>query len=260
MWGSQLLFDRDQPEVMAETEALIASLPNYQGLATVLHSRRHKGLLHESFPGTLIELMGHPSGRARDTVALRDLEVADTGDELVLRSTRTGRRVTLYNSGDDKLHLWAFAVPRVTNPPIGGDAAHTPRIEIGEVVYQRERWRLGPENLPAHDPHADEFEIFRTLRRLRRTHGLPRFSFIRLESEKKPIFLDLDNFFLCELLYTVLPLNRHVIFTEMLPGPEELWLRDEAGRYCAELRGTAFRMPRPAALGGFEASRPGLVA
>ena len=34
-----------------------------------------------------------------------------------------------------------------------------------------------------------------------------------------------------------------VSFSEMLPGPEELWLKDDAGSYCIEVRGTAFRSP-----------------
>jgi hypothetical protein len=256
MWGSQLLFDRDRDGVLAETAAMLGALPNYEGLATVLHTRRHKGLLHESFPGTFIELMGHAADRARPRVALRDLEVADLGDELILRVAGTGQRLAIYNSGDDKIHLWAFAVPRVTNPPVGG-ASHTPRIEIGNVVYQRERWRFRTVELFEHDRRSNEFDLFRAFRRAQRQHKLPRFGFIRLESEKKPLFMDFDNFFLCELIHSAWPDNQEVSLSEMLPGPDELWLKDETGSYCIEVRGTAFRIP---ARTEREAARPTAMA
>jgi hypothetical protein len=133
MWGSQLLFDRQREAVEHETERCLDLLPNYAGLATILNTRRHKGLLNESFPGTFIELLGHPSDRSRDVVAIRDLEVCDTGSELELRLNKSDRRLAIYNSGDDKLHLWAFAVPRVTSLSIHLPG-HTPRIEISGVV------------------------------------------------------------------------------------------------------------------------------
>jgi hypothetical protein len=199
-------------------------------------------LLHESFPGTFIELSGHSAEPNRARVALRDLEVADINGELLLREADSGRRLTIYNSGDDKVHLWAFAVPRVTNPPLGG-AGHTPRIEIGEVVYQRERWQFKTAQLFGHDPRADEFSLFVKLRGMQRREGLPRFAFVRLASEKKPLFMDFHNFFLCELIYSAWPANEDVTFTEMLPGPEHLWLKDAEGSYCIEVRGTSFRRP-----------------
>lgn len=71
--------------------------------------------------------------------------------------------------------------------------------------------------------------------------GLPRFVFVRVPGELKPFFVDLDS-----LTYVNVPAGRlrraagspePVVVSEMLPGPDELWLPDAAGRrYGAELR------------------------
>jgi len=242
MWGSQLLFDRQAAQIRQETLSLLERLPDYRGLATILHTRVHKGLLHESFPGKWIELLGWPAPDAKQVVALRDLVVVDTGEALQLQSSRDGERLVIYNSGDDKLHLWAFAVPRVMTVPVELPG-HTPRIEIGGVVYQRERWELGAGQMPQFDAEDDEFGIFLKVRRMQQQHGLPRFVFYRVASEKKPLFLDFDNYLLVELFAANLAQNTEVVISEMLPAPDGLWMRDGDGRYCIEMRGTAFRVP-----------------
>jgi hypothetical protein len=245
MWGSQLLFDRDADEVRRQTQALLAQLPNYRGLATILHTRVHKGLLHESFPGWWIQFLGRPAPGAGKVVALRDLDVVDSGAELHLENRQSSERLVIYNSGDDKLHLWAFAVPRVSTVPVHLPG-HTPRIEIGGTIYQRERWEVPAADLPAPAPDEDEFECFLSARRLQRRHGLPRFVFYRVAGESKPLFLDFDNPLLVELFQTTVERDGSVVFSEMLPGPQGLWMRGEDGRYCLEVRGTAFRAPLPA--------------
>lgn len=254
MWGSQLLFDRHASEVRQETLSLLERLPNYQGLATILHTRMHKGLLHESFPGRWIQLLGWPAADAKQVVALRDLEVVERGQALELVSVPNGQRVAIYNSGDNKLHLWAFAVPRVMTIPVQLPN-HTPRIEIGDTVYQRERWRLAGDQLPRYDAADDEFTIFLKIRRMQQRHRLPRFVFYRIASEKKPLFLDFDNHLLVELFHSSLADNTEVVFSEMMPAPDGLWMRDDEGRYCIEMRGTAFRLPTADAAGSVSQGR-----
>ena len=91
-------------------------------------------------------------------------------------------------------------------------------------------------------------EIFVKVKSMQRQHRLPRFCYYRVANERKPLFLDFDNFFLAELFYHLLSQHREVVFTEMLPAPEQLWFGGEDGRLCAEFRGTAFRMPAASAV------------
>lgn len=244
MWGSQFLFDSDREAVEREIEQVIRGLPAYRKLATILNTRRHKGLLYEAFPGTLIQFLGKPSKHAKNTIPLRDLVVRMEGDELVLADQHSKETFNIYNSGDDNLHLWAFAVPRVASIPIHFEQ-HTPRIEINGVVYQRERWVFPSQEFLSTEPKVSDYEMFLRMRRVKQRHQLPRWVFVRVEKEKKPYYLDFDSFFLVELLQGHLKNHNQVTMIEMHPDPDHLWMRDEEGSYCMEMRGTAFRPPLP---------------
>jgi hypothetical protein len=60
-------------------------------------------------------------------------------------------------------------------------------------------------------------------------------------SEPKPYFVDFANG--CSLLriQKLLLQNEQIRFTEMLPDYDQLWLAEEAGRFCCEFRMTACR-------------------
>lgn len=242
MWGSQLLFDPERERVEQEVEALLATLPPYTHLATILNTRQHKGLLHESFPGKLIQFLGQPSERARQVLALSDLVIRLHNDELELVHRPTGESLTVYNSGEEQLHLWCFAPPRVA-PIVVNLGSYTPRIEIDGVVYQRACWRLQAGDLLQSTDPVSDYDLWLTLRRAWQRYELPRRAFVRFPGEKKPYFLDSDNFFLLEILHQEMQKYETLSFTEMLPGPQDLWLRDDDGSYCLEVRGTAFRAP-----------------
>jgi hypothetical protein len=115
-----------------------------------------------------------------------------------------------------------------------------PRIVSGRLVLFRERWIFGPGEWPAaaESPgRAPEEEHLLGTARWRRRHGLPRHVFVHTTLEPKPRYVDLESPVLVDLLRrSTAALERdgkgagelHV--TEMLPGPEELWIRDAAGR------------------------------
>ena len=244
MWGSQLLFDPEREEVEAEVEEIMRTLPAYHNITAVLNTRKHKGLLYEAFPGKLVQLFGKPSERAREVLAFNDLVVRMQGDELALIHKPTGERLMIYTGGDEQLHLWTFALPRVMPIPVDF-GEHTPRIEINGVVYQRERWHLQREHFILPDAQDTDYQIFRKMRAAQKRYGLPRRGFVRVPGEKKPYFLDFDNFFTVELVYHKLKHNDTLTFVEMAPGADQLWLKDDMGSYCLEVRGTAFRHPAP---------------
>lgn len=239
MWGSQLLFDPEREKVNEEINQMLEKLPMYRQLSVILNTRRHKGLIHESFPGTIIQLFGAPSERANHVVEIRDLYVTEEGDELSLVDTN-GNQHYLYNSGDENIHLWAFAPSRVSSPAIQF-TGHTPRIEINDVIFQRERWDIGAEELLTICNQEDPFLIYVEMQRLKQKFQLPRYLFFKVKSEKKPYYFDFENFFSVEMLHSLLKKNKEVSFIEMEPSPENLWLKDDNGKYCFEMRGTVFQ-------------------
>jgi hypothetical protein len=140
----------------------------------------------------------------------------------------------------------ALSPPSVLHAPVRGDTGHLGRVTIGDACYQRERWLLDAASLPAGGRGP---ATLLGLRRLARAHGLPRFVFARIEAERKPVLVDTASPFAAELLGHLLGGERdgaggsRVLVEEMYPGPDELWLRDDAGRYTCELR---MQLTRPA--------------
>jgi hypothetical protein len=82
-------------------------------------------------------------------------------------------------------------------------------------------------------------EFFLEAARWRTGHGLPRHVFAHTAAEPKPFYVDLESPISVDLLRRALAsapgANDAVLFvTEMLPGPDRLWVRDERGGYATE--------------------------
>ena len=77
-----------------------------------------------------------------------------------------------------------------------------------------------------------------------KSHGLPQKAFVKSSLEVKPFYVDLESPVLVEIFCRAIRRmnssageDEEIIFSEMLPGPQQLWLRDAAGAsYTSELR------------------------
>ena len=120
---------------------------------------------------------------------------------------------------------------------------HTPRVTIDRLVVSRETWRLSAAELVGLRA-GDEVDALLAARRVVGARRLPRFVFVRVPHEDKPIYVDWTSPPLLRLLARHLkgiPAERFaepvVTVSEMLPTHEQLWLRDAEGRrYTGELR------------------------
>ncbi|MGW2102887.1 lantibiotic dehydratase [Streptomyces olivaceoviridis] len=118
----------------------------------------------------------------------------------------------------------------------------TPRVTIDRMVVARRRWTFAPDTLSFADVPG-EAGRYVSVRAWRRDNGLPRHVFVKSPLEVKPFYVDFDSPPYVELLVQTVSAARrdgtggHLVLSEMLPGPDETWLRDAAGhRYAAELR------------------------
>jgi hypothetical protein len=177
---------------------------------------------------------GVPPERA---LPVGDLVLEEVDGELVVR-TRDGRRrfEVMEVLGDHVMYrmVQAFAVVP--------QADHVPRVSIDRLVVRRESWRLAGDEL-AFATMDDEARRFLALRRTARARGVPRFGFVRVPTEKKPFFLDLDSPLSVDVLARAVRRAQAadggawVVVTEMRPGPDQMWLVDgERHRYSSELR------------------------
>ncbi|KUJ37200.1 hypothetical protein ACZ90_69735 [Streptomyces albus subsp. albus] len=118
----------------------------------------------------------------------------------------------------------------------GSGVTFLPRIRVGEVVVQRASWHAPADRLPPQVPGRTEAELFTAWRAWQRAAGLPRHVFASLGGEHKPQYVDFDAYLSVQLLETAVRRSASaVVFTEMLPGPGQLWLRDGWHRYVTEL-------------------------
>ena len=124
-----------------------------------------------------------------------------------------------------------------------GGGNHIPRLVVDRLVISRESWSFQAVDLKFID-EKNEHERFLEVRRWMRKHGLPRFAFAKLPVEVKPIYVDFDSLIYVEMLVKMIRrtlasdrAHEPITVTEMLPQPDELWLRDHEGHlYTSELR------------------------
>jgi len=160
-----------------------------------------------------------------------DLVVREVDGRIRVESLRTGRS---FDSASFFGCVLGFESTSHFHPlPV---APHTPRVTVDGLVIARERWRFEREALAwaALETPADRFLA---AQRWARAHGLPRFVFVSMPEEPKPIYLDFHAPALLEVCAQALRKASRASVTEMLPGPSELWLEGADGeRHCCELR------------------------
>jgi hypothetical protein len=114
------------------------------------------------------------------------------------------------------------------------EAEHSRREQIGNTILRRESWNVPAAEVPQRVEDVPAFA---------RDRGMPRRVFAKSPLERKPMYLDTESPVLGRILC------RHarqaagqdpsarMRFSEMLPTPEQCWLRDPDGeRYVSELR------------------------
>jgi hypothetical protein len=121
--------------------------------------------------------------------------------------------------------------------------AHVPRVTIDRLIICRETWRFAAESLKFIHME-EESQRYLAARRWMRQNNLPRFAFVKVHVETKPCFIDFDSpiyvEILCKMARRVLASDdprKPVVISEMMPGPDQLWLPDADGqKYTSEMR------------------------
>jgi hypothetical protein len=205
-------------------------------------------------------------------IPVGDLLVSVRDERVVLHSRRLGREVVPRLSS---AHVWSgrgLGIYRFLGALQGQDgqgfhwtwgpleaAPFLPRVELGRVVLQRARWRLGPDDLgplkavsagkaaktPA-EIGAARHAAFQVVQRLRAALELPRW--VVLADGDNELTIDLDNALAVDS-FVHLVKQRHVaVLSECFPGGDELVVEGPEGGYQHQINVSATRRapPRPA--------------
>ncbi len=125
-----------------------------------------------------------------------------------------------------------------------GGRDHSPRLQVGRAIVQRETWTLQPDEELRQAAEAGGYKAFAAFRRFRRQHGLPENIFVRgclprlnFHKDAKPVFMDFRNPLLTEVLSKLTTRFRKLSIGEMLPRIEDCWLQAPDGNhYSCEFR------------------------
>jgi hypothetical protein len=174
--------------------------------------------------------------RARH-IPLGVLRVHDEEGTLVVRSVVDDFHAGLPAVLDEYLSMATYNRFHVLDAP-----GHLPRVQIDRLVVARERWRIPLTEFAARDGLHRPAVVAR-VRAVSESYGLPNPSFWAISGERKPLYLDLADEALIDAAWAKLRRARdrdpagRVDVSEMLPGPDGLWLRDaEQRRYTSEFR------------------------
>jgi Lantibiotic dehydratase, N terminus len=177
-----------------------------------------------------------PSGY--DCYPISGLMLSELGEAIEVVSPADGRRFPILEAFSNL--LFAFVMNKASwIAPL----RHVPRVLIDKLVIHRETWRFRHDELDF-ALEKDEASRFLGARRWMKSHGLPQKMFVKSVLEKKPFYVDLESPVLMEILCRAIRRmnssggeSEALVFSEMLPAPQQLWLQDTKGAgYTSELR------------------------
>jgi hypothetical protein len=180
-----------------------------------------------------IEIGSTRSRRPRDHVlAVADLYVERVDGVLLVRARDRDLRF-------DATSMLGYQLMQTTTFRVLAPEAHVPRVTIDHLVIQRETWRFASGQLPfvALDRGLAQFAAVRAWAR---AAGIPRWAFVKVPEEPKPLYVDFASAIYVEIFVKVVREASEIVIGEMLPRVDQTWLPDGDGRsYTCELRLTA---------------------
>lgn len=164
------------------------------------------------------------AGRARIVMSGGRLQVEDRAGEF----------------SEDLLCVYSTPMHRLGFALAGSTVARDDRrrIWLGKTLYKRASWWFTQEQLPCPEFSVDKLDDTLAWRAWAQEHGLPRYVFAKIDIEPKPIFIDFDNPLSFDGVSNSMKKAGHVKFSEMCPSPDALWLEEDRGRFCCEIRTT----------------------
>jgi Lantibiotic dehydratase, N terminus len=112
----------------------------------------------------------------------------------------------------------------------------SPRIILGRMILKRRSWNIVEESLGALSQPSEDLHSYLYWRQWAKSRDMPRFVFVKLEGEPKPVYIDFCNPLSIDILANFSKRKEPMKFSEMRPAPNELWLSDSRGDYCSEFR------------------------
>ena len=182
------------------------------------------------------KFVGVPGPEGTQTFRSAEVLVEVTEDDVLLRHTSGYLLGSL-------LHTWNTAV-NTHRLELRGCSNHSPRLQAGRVIVQRESWYVEPDSALRQAAQLGGYKAYSAWREFRQKHNLPERVFIRgclperqtFNKDIKPVFVDFRSPMLVEMVSKMIGRFQKLSIVEMLPGTEGCWLRGDDGHHSSEFR------------------------
>ncbi len=203
-----------------------------------------------------IPFLGRGGSSPEHQIAVTDLELAAQGDELILRSLTTGRRViprmtnahrysargpslyrflcTLQSQGICDALYWRWS-------PLD-NVGFLPRVRCGRLILSRARWQVSKEEIRELIRSRDH-ELLASVYRWRARRRLPRWVVVVEGDQELPV--DFLNVLSIDAFLSLIGRRSTVLLEELLAGPGQLCASGPEGRYTNEIVVPFVRRQRP---------------
>jgi hypothetical protein len=230
--------------VVSEVESILASISGDMQPINFLTETHNKTFVALDLPFADIEFSGGAlPGKLR--LKMDDLYLFCNEQDVYLHARHCINPLFIYSKMPNLLNVFPlsfFTYPLCSTQEfrkaLFSERKHTPRIECGPLVVSRELWRVPIEEVRKCNAAPTSAEKFERTLELKNRYELPRHVFVSIAGEPKPIYVDFHNWLLVDVMLHKLndATAQSVTFTEMVPGPENLWLEDADGKHSCEFR------------------------
>lgn len=230
--------------VVSEVESILASISGDMQPINFLTETHNKTFIALDLPFADIEFSGGAlPGKLR--LKMDDLYLFCNEQDVYLHARHCINPLFIYSKMPNLLNVFPlsfFTYPLCSTQEfrkaLFKGRKHTPRIECGPLVVSRETWHVPIEELRGCNAALTSADKFVRTLELKDRYELPRHVFVSIAAEPKPIYVDFHNWLLIDVLLHKLKdtTSQSVTFTEMVPGPESLWLEDADGKHSCEFR------------------------
>jgi hypothetical protein len=116
------------------------------------------------------------------------------------------------------------------------------RIELDGMIIKRQSKKILSKDYlsfvkdDSEDKMKKWFHLFKQTKEYFKVLSFSNVIFIKPDCEYKPLAIDLNNPFCCEILERYAKKSNFILVQEMAPDEEHLWLKNSKGRYVSEIR------------------------
>jgi hypothetical protein len=174
-----------------------------------------------------------------NTLKTKDLKILEQNQKLIVEEQLNGR---IEDYATVFPHLFNKIMFELSSVVLGGELEN--EIYLEDILIKRKSWRIDEEicvELAKLTLPTENLDNFNKIDSWRKSKNISQYTFVKIEKEIKPIFVDFKNPFSLDLMIKKLNDKKFFTISEMRPHPSELFCADERGSFLFEVRANLYK-------------------